>query len=127
MSNGQAGGGAWINALPMTRGVIVGRRYNRTKKPRGNEPGVNHKGVLVNGQNVLLQTKPLTTAETIGKEVGMDARTVRRVSSPARSAALAPGVELQVAGDSLADQLVELAAGQWRVLGAGGFGGKFHN
>ena len=35
-------------------------------------------------------------------------------------------VELQVAGDSLSDELVELSAGQRRVLGAGGLCGKFH-
>ena len=52
--------------------VIVGRRYNRTKKPASD----GGKGVAktTDGQNV----PRLTTAETIGKEVGMDARTVRR-------------------------------------------------
>ena len=37
-----------------------------------------------------------------------------------------PAVELQVAGDRLADELVELSAGEWRVLGTGSFSSKFH-
>lgn len=54
--------------------VIVGRWYNRTKKPRGGD----YTSEEASGQNVQKLPKPPTTAETIGKEVGMDARTVRR-------------------------------------------------
>jgi hypothetical protein len=57
--------------------TIIGRRYNRTKKPRG-APENNQNAANQSGQNVHIDSKPPTTAETIAKEVNMDARTVRR-------------------------------------------------
>ena len=86
------------NLTPDQRTLMLGRRYNRTKKSRGGDRGNQHTSNEAKVQNAPL---PKSTAETIAKQHHVDPTTVKRAGQFATAAekvkAVDPNIEKKIA------------------------------
>ena len=81
------------NLSPVDFKLALGRRYNRTKKARGNQPGENHKGEFVKDQNDTLQN----TAAKLATQHGVSEATVKRAGKLAEAVEAHPEIKEAIA------------------------------
>lgn len=92
--------------------LLLGRRYNRTKKARGNEPGVNHKGESVKDQNDTSQN----AAAKLATEHGVSEATVKRAGQFAE-AVEAQGLEADAMAGKLKGKKKEVVESHRKATG----------